>query len=149
MSWRDDSITIKFIDIFLENVDLFALRFTYFGFCSVTLSCIFFSFIGSIKSRSIKSSFNGGLIQYNAIFLVVARETRHGHNRISSYRHFKHRNMFCWLGCDKRSLRIVQQMIEGFHSYLSIECIYSHSLLRHGTLKSVFCGLVVVRERDD
>ena len=35
------------------------------------------------------------------------------------------------------------------HSQLVVRAVHAHCLLGHGTLQCIFCGLVVVRERDD
>ena len=100
LSRRNYSICIKFVNVFLKNVDFFTFGFANFSFCSITLSNVFLCFIGSIEGRSVKSSLNGWLIQDDAILLIIACEACHGHNWISSNGHLKNWNMLSWLGCD-------------------------------------------------
>lgn len=132
----------------MENFNLFTIGFANLTHSAISRGHILFSFISSVESGSIKSSLNGRLIDNNTIFLVVSSETGHSDYGVGTNGHLKDRDILSWLCGYEWSLWVIQKMRQGLHADLIVKTVQAHGLLRHGALEGIFCGLVVIRERD-
>ncbi len=117
---RQDTIKVKPDNLILKYGDFFTIRLTNFAQTSIFGVNILFCFVRSIKSASKHTSFNCRLIDNNTILLVIASKARHRHNWVTSDRHLINRNVFDWLCCHKRTLRVVEKMRSGLHSNLCV-----------------------------
>ena len=137
---------IQLTDRTFKDLSIFAIGFANFGFCGISGSRIFLSLISSVKYTSKHSSFDRALINNNTILLIIPCKASHSYHRIASNRHFIDRNIPSRFGTYQRSLRIIKQMSQGFHSDLVVQPAHSHSLFGHSRLKRVFGSLVMIGE---